>query len=126
MQLDLFGDKDVNALRNLKVSIHRKIPVCFACRLLHDDRFKYDISIVKKENTIKPISDTSLSYTEWFNREFERELTLYKKDAKRYRWLRKEFAAGHETYIGESMCSEEETDKYIDNQMEKQCLSTPT
>ena len=125
-QPNLFGNKDVNALRNLKVSIHRKIPVCFACRLLHDNRFKYDISIIKKENTIKPINDTSLSHTEWFDREFELELAQFKKDAQRYRWLRQQFAQGRESYIGEDMSSEEETDKYIDNQMKKQCLSTPT
>ena len=49
MQLDLFSDKDINALRNLKVSIHRKIPVCAKCRLLYDDRFDYKITVKEKK-----------------------------------------------------------------------------
>ena len=47
-QGDLFADKDVNASRNLKVSIHRKIPVCAECRLLYDDRFDYEITVKEK------------------------------------------------------------------------------
>ena len=40
-------------------------------------------------------------------------------DAIRYRWLRKEFGAGRETYIGESMPSGEMLDEYIDKQLRK-------
>lgn len=44
------------------------------------------------------------------------------KDAQRYQWLRKEFAAGRETYIGENMVmnNEPEIDKYIDEQMARE------
>lgn len=41
------------------------------------------------------------------------------RDAARYRWLRIEFAAGRETYIGEAICSENEMDAYIDAAMRK-------
>jgi len=42
------------------------------------------------------------------------------KCANRYRWLRKEIAAGRETYIGEYIPNEEWLDKYIDGKMEKE------
>jgi hypothetical protein len=38
-------------------------------------------------------------------------------DALRYRWLRKEYSKGNETYIAESITSEESLDRYIDEQM---------
>lgn len=38
-------------------------------------------------------------------------------DAMRYRWLRHQFSLGNESYIGENMDSEVETDNYIDSQM---------
>jgi hypothetical protein len=44
---------------------------------------------------------------------------LLTDDAKRYQWLRNEFAHGRETYIGESIPSGESLDKYIDEQMSK-------
>jgi hypothetical protein len=44
---------------------------------------------------------------------------LAHKDVHRYQWLRAEFAAGRETYIGEWMPSGEELDRYIDAQMDK-------
>ena len=40
-------------------------------------------------------------------------------DAIRYRWLRKEFGAGRETYLAECIPSEEYLDKYIDKQLRK-------
>ena len=40
-------------------------------------------------------------------------------DAIRYRWLRKEFGAGRETYLAECIPSEEYLDKYIDEQLRK-------
>ena len=40
-------------------------------------------------------------------------------DAIRYRWLRKEFGAGRETYLAECIPSEEYLDKYIDEQLKK-------
>jgi hypothetical protein len=40
-------------------------------------------------------------------------------DAIRYRWLRKEFGAGRETYLAESIPSGEWLDKYIDEQIRK-------
>ena len=40
-------------------------------------------------------------------------------DAERYKWLRAEFAAGRETYIGEWMPSGEDLDKYIDGKAQK-------
>lgn len=45
--------------------------------------------------------------------------SLASKDVERYQWLRAEFAAGRETYIGESMPSGEALDEYIDKQMDK-------
>jgi hypothetical protein len=44
------------------------------------------------------------------------------KDAQRYQWLRAEFAAGRETYIGENMVMNNELaiDKYIDEQMARE------
>jgi len=39
--------------------------------------------------------------------------------ANRYRWLRKEFSEGRETYLAEDIPSEEYLDKYIDEQMRK-------
>ncbi len=39
------------------------------------------------------------------------------KDSLRYRWLRKQFSEGKETYIGESISSESESDEYIDKAM---------
>jgi hypothetical protein len=41
------------------------------------------------------------------------------EDAERYRWLRKEYAGGRETYLAESTLSESSLDKYIDGQMAK-------
>lgn len=41
-------------------------------------------------------------------------LSTYAIDATRYRWLRAEFSYGRESYIGESMLKESETDAYID------------
>ena len=40
-------------------------------------------------------------------------------NANRYQWLRKEFAAGRETYLAEGIPSEDELDKYIDEQLRK-------
>jgi hypothetical protein len=40
-------------------------------------------------------------------------------DAERYKWLRAEFAAGRETYIGEWMPSGEDLDKYIDGKAQE-------
>ena len=40
-------------------------------------------------------------------------------DAERYKWLRAEFAAGRETYIGEWMPSGEDLDKYIDRKAQE-------
>ena len=42
------------------------------------------------------------------------------KDSERYRWLRLKFANGEETYIGEWVTSEDELDKYIDEQIIKE------
>ena len=39
--------------------------------------------------------------------------------ANRYRWLRKEFAEGRETYLAEGIPSEDELDRYIDEQLRK-------
>ena len=41
-------------------------------------------------------------------------------DGVRYRWLRKEFAAGRETYLAEGMPDGETLDKYIDEQIKKE------
>jgi hypothetical protein len=40
-------------------------------------------------------------------------------NANRYQWLRKEFGAGRETYLAESIPSGEWLDKYIDEQLRK-------
>lgn len=40
-------------------------------------------------------------------------------DAERYRWLRKEYAEGRETYIAENISSESMLDKHIDGKMAK-------
>ena len=40
-------------------------------------------------------------------------------DAKRYQWLRNEFANGRETYLAEGIPSGEQLDKYIDEQLKK-------
>ena len=45
--------------------------------------------------------------------------SLVSKDVERYQWLRAEFAAGRETYIGEWMPSGEALDEYIDEQLRK-------
>ena len=44
------------------------------------------------------------------------------KDAQRYQWLRAEFVAGRETYIGENMPMGDEfaLDEYIDEQMARE------
>jgi hypothetical protein len=44
---------------------------------------------------------------------------LASRDVERYQWLRAEFEAGRETYIGESMMSGEALDQYIDEQLDK-------
>ena len=41
------------------------------------------------------------------------------KDAERYRWLRNQYGKGHETYLAESINSEEELDKYIDERIKE-------
>lgn len=41
-------------------------------------------------------------------------------DAKRYRWLREQFAQGYETYIGQSIMTERELDELIDMKMAKE------
>jgi hypothetical protein len=43
-----------------------------------------------------------------------------KKDIERYRWLRKQFAMGLETYIGEFITSEISLDKHIDEKLQKE------
>jgi len=40
--------------------------------------------------------------------------TLLSADAKRYRWLRREFTEGRETYLPEGIVSEDQLDEYID------------
>ena len=46
------------------------------------------------------------------------------KNAIRYKWLRKQFAQGEETYIGEWVTDEQELDKYIDEMLEQgRCIS---
>ncbi len=42
------------------------------------------------------------------------------KDSERYRWLRLKFSMGEESYIGEWISSEDELDKYIDEQIIKE------
>ena len=42
------------------------------------------------------------------------------KDSERYRWLRLKLADGEETYVGEWITSEDELDKYIDEQIIKE------
>ncbi len=42
------------------------------------------------------------------------------KNSERYRWLRLKFSMGEETYIGEWVSSEDELDKYIDEQIIKE------
>jgi hypothetical protein len=44
----------------------------------------------------------------------ETEFSRLLLDAMRYRWLRKEFAAGRETYLAEGLTIEEDLDNYID------------
>jgi len=63
---------------------------------------------LKKEAALQRLSD--------FTQEAEKTLT---DDAIRYRWLRKEFGAGRETYLAECIPSEEYLDKYIDEQLRK-------
>jgi hypothetical protein len=40
-------------------------------------------------------------------------------DVIRYQWLRKEFANGRETYLAEGIPSEDNLDRYIDEQLRK-------
>ena len=40
-------------------------------------------------------------------------------DALRYRWLRKQYADGHHTYIAEMMYFESQLDEYIDKHMKE-------
>ena len=49
----------------------------------------------------------------------EIEMTADRKDAERYRWLKKEYAEGRETYLAESNPSEKALDEYIDRQIAK-------
>ena len=64
--------------------------------------------------------------SEWIYNEIGQGEPLYTHPAKtltddaiRYRWLRKEFGAGRETYLAECIPSEEYLDKYIDEQLRK-------
>ncbi len=43
---------------------------------------------------------------------------LEKKDAQRYRWLRREYGLGSETYLAEGIISETQLDEYIDKKLE--------
>ena len=43
---------------------------------------------------------------------------------RRYRWLRKEYAGGRETYLAECIPSENALDEYIDRQMAKTSIKT--
>jgi hypothetical protein len=45
-------------------------------------------------------------------------------DGERYRWLRKEYAEGRETYLAECVPSENALDEYIDRQMAKTSIKT--
>ena len=44
----------------------------------------------------------------------ETEFSRLLVDAFRYRWLRKEYDAGRETYLAEGLPTEEDLDNYID------------
>jgi len=44
-------------------------------------------------------------------------MDISSQDEKRYRWLRRQFAKGEETYIGEWITSEDELDRYIDQKI---------
>ena len=41
-------------------------------------------------------------------------------DSKRYRWLRKQYGMGKETYLAEDIRSEKELDKYIDEKIKEE------
>jgi len=53
------------------------------------------------------------------NKKLENKTENEKKDIERYRWLRKQFAMGLETYIGEFITSEDSLDKYIDRKLQE-------
>jgi hypothetical protein len=63
-------------------------------------------------------------YKVWREPVSSKSIPLYthpvkEQDALRYQWLRTEFEAGRETYIGESMPSGEKLDEYIDEKLRK-------
>jgi len=43
-----------------------------------------------------------------------KDIAPLEKDAMRYRWLRKKYGMGLETYLAEGICTENELDEYID------------
>ena len=43
-----------------------------------------------------------------------KDIAPLEKDAMRYRWLRKKYVMGSETYLAEFICTKNQLDEYID------------
>ena len=89
-------------LAEMQAEIERLIMLC-DCMTTESNRKGNEIEALKELNTM--LKDA-----------IEKRI---ERDAERYKWLRAEFAAGRETYIGEWMPSGEDLDKYIDGKAQK-------
>jgi hypothetical protein len=91
--------------------------------------FDTDVPLYAAPQKYCPTEDNAAyekGYVEGMSTQIESQVhraveNLASKDVERYQWLRAEFYAGRETYIGESMLSGEALDLYIDRQLEKKC-----